>query len=173
MTAETMGFSYSTAAPHQYVNPEVHIPWHRRTVVNHRSRGRFLHGTDETHCIEHFTKKDTQLERLYSLGHAFVDLYDEFDGTLPIDLKSLLEKFEEGSDAKKANIKLYSWAKREVWGGPNHFLADECLNTILRNNPAVIWNSIPEPERDYIIFQWRGMKEAFVTHENLVEILPQ
>ena len=105
--------------------------------------------------------------------HAFVDLYDESKGTLPTKLKALLQNFEEGSSVKDIDMKLYSWANREVWGGPNYLLADECINTILRTNPAALWDAIPAHEQDFVIFQWRGMKEAFVKLEDQVEILAQ
>ena len=120
---------------------------------------------------QHFVKRDSQIERLYTLGHAFVDLYDEFEGTLPQDLKSLLENFEQENSVKQNEMKLYSWAQRDVWGGPNYFLADECLNSILKSKPAVIWDTLPEHEKEYVIFQWRGMREAFVELTNQVEIL--
>jgi hypothetical protein len=38
-------------------------------------------------------------------------------------------------------------------------LEDECITTLLKEMPHLLWNCLTNVERDYVILEWRGLKE--------------
>ena len=133
------------------------IPWALREVHSHQTRGRILREKEQTLCVKHFSNRK-QVHRLYSLGHSFIDYYDETGG-VPSTLESVLTSYEREPHLQKIKTIFRTWAKREVWGGKNFFLEDECITTLLKESPHLLWNCLTNVERDYVILEWRGLKE--------------